>query len=103
MKKENLNDHPFKPFIPEGAKKLLIGTIPPQRFCKSPPELSSDDVNFYYGSKDNEFWPIIQEIFNETLNYENNISSIDQRKELLTKQNIGITDIVDQCTRVDNK
>jgi len=25
--------HPFEPFIPANATKLIIGTIPPYRFC----------------------------------------------------------------------
>lgn len=27
--------HPFAPEIPEGATKLIIGTMPPYRFCNT--------------------------------------------------------------------
>ena len=27
--------HPYEPYIPEGATKLIIGTMPPFRFCTS--------------------------------------------------------------------
>lgn len=45
--------HPFAPEIPEGATKLIIGTMPPYRFCNTDEALYDDDVNFYYGSRDN--------------------------------------------------
>ena len=99
---EKIEIHPFEPFIPEAATKLIIGTIPPSRFCKIPQELSPEDVNFYYGSKDNEFWPLIQTIFNKDFKYENSIAAIEQRKALLTEVSIGITDIVEECFRTDN-
>jgi len=50
--------HPFEAFIPSGATKLIIGTIPPERFSQK--KLFCDDVNFYYGSRDNAFWELLQ-------------------------------------------
>lgn len=94
--------HPFEPFIPKGAKKLIIGSIPPPRFCIIPQEISNEDVNFYYGSKDNSFWRIMQEIFNTDLQYKNTASAIEQRKELLKNLSIGITDIIDECIHINN-
>jgi G:T/U-mismatch repair DNA glycosylase len=94
--------HPFEPYIPEGAKKLVIGTIPPPRFCRTPQELFKEDVNFYYGSKDNYFWHLIQESFDKELQYENSNSAIEQRKNLLKEISIGITDIIAECTHKDN-
>jgi G:T/U-mismatch repair DNA glycosylase len=89
--------HPYEPFIPNGATKLIIGTIPPPRFCNSESNLFEDDVNFYYGSRDNYFWPLLEEIFGENLEYNNSQQAIIQRKMLLEKLNIGITDIVAEC------
>jgi len=96
------SEHPFEPFIPTNAKTLIIGTIPPPRFCKMPNELYDDDVNFYYGSKDNYFWPLVGEIFQEQFEFKNNKSSINQRKTFLEKLNIGITDIINSCIHSDN-
>ena len=42
------HQHPYKPFIPEGTTKLIVGTLPPPRFSFG--ELKKDDVNFCYGS-----------------------------------------------------
>ena len=89
--------HPYPPFIPKGATKLIIGTIPPPRFCKEKIDLYDDDVNFYYGSRDNSFWSILEEIFEEKLIYKNISEAVEQRKTFLEKNRIGITDIVAEC------
>lgn len=53
--------HPYLPLIPECAKCLIVGTIPPHRFCKDMQtaqqygKLSQNDVDWYYGSEDNQF------------------------------------------------
>lgn len=94
--------HPYEPFIPEGADKLIIGTIPPYRFCQED-ELFSDDVNFYYGSRDNYFWEIMSEITDSTLHFENTEEAIRERKDLLTQLNAGMTDIIESCTHIDGK
>jgi len=101
MNEEKIDVHPYEPFIPKRARKLIIGTIPPSRFCKIPQKLFPDDVNFYYGSRDNSFWCLMQKIFNKDFVYGNTVSAIDQRKDLLKELNIGITDIVDRCIRFD--
>jgi G:T/U-mismatch repair DNA glycosylase len=96
------SDHPFEPFLPEGASKLIIGTIPPPRFCRVPNELYDGDVNFYYGSRDNYFWPLLEDIFQTNFEYKNNDYAIEQRKKFLQNLNIGITDIINSCIHSDN-
>lgn len=95
--------HPYKPFIPQKATKLIIGTMPPYRFCIKPKELLDGDVDFYYGSKDNYFWDLLSEVTGIQLNQENSKETINQRKSLLTTLNIGITDIVEKCIHKDKK
>jgi hypoxanthine-DNA glycosylase len=95
--------HPFEPYVPKGAKKLIIGTIPPSRFCNKTEPLVEGDVNFYYGSKDNGFWKILEEIFNKKFQYTNSIEAVEARKQLLTKLGIGITDIVAECVHENGK
>jgi G:T/U-mismatch repair DNA glycosylase len=96
--------HPFEPFIPAHANRLIIGTIPPPRFCEQEnfivDDESDSDVNFYYGSRDNYFWPIVGDVFNHVFDYKKLKSSIDQRKTFLEEYGIGITDIVDSCVRI---
>ena len=89
--------HPFQPFIPEAATKLIVGTLPPPRFTKG--EFKADDVNFCYGSRDGLLWPVLDKIFNLDLKYETTEEAIAQRKEFLTKRGIGICDIVESSRR----
>ena len=97
-----ISTHPFEPFIPENATKLIIGTIPPYRFCVNG-ELFNDDVRFYYGSRDNEFWDLISKVTNEKIVRENTEQAIEQRKSILKKLGIGITDIIETCYHINGK
>lgn len=47
--------HPLRPFVPEGAKVLFLGSFPPQRkrWC----------VDFYYPNYINDHWRIEGEVF----------------------------------------
>ncbi len=95
--------HPYPPFIQAGATQLIIGTIPPARFCTDgAKELLENDVDFYYGSKDNSFWDLIGEVFGEQLEKSNTTKAIEKRKSLLEAHGIGITDIISECAR-ENK
>ncbi|MFT4698608.1 MAG: G:T/U-mismatch repair DNA glycosylase [Flavobacteriaceae bacterium] len=92
-----LHTHPYPPFIPENATKLIVGTLPPPRFTTN--ELKPNDVHFCYGSRDGQLWPILDRIFTIGLVYENTDVAISQRKDFLTNNNIGICDIVASATR----
>jgi G:T/U-mismatch repair DNA glycosylase len=89
--------HPYAPFIPKGATKLIVGTLPPPRFSSG--ELKERDVNFCYGSRDGYLWPILDTIFKLNLKYETTKAAIQERKEFLTAQQIGICDIVASAKR----
>lgn len=51
----NVEHHPFEPFIPEGARILMLGTFPPaqHRWC----------MPFYYPNFQNDMWRIIGILF----------------------------------------
>ncbi|MGP2657303.1 uracil-DNA glycosylase family protein [Malaciobacter sp. WC5094] len=89
--------HPYEPFLNEHTKKVIVGTLPPPRFCKK--EFKSKDVNFCYGSQDGLLWKCLDKIFDLNLLYENKKEAITQRKEFLIKNQIGICDIVQSCQR----
>ena len=89
--------HPYSPFVPEGATKLIIGTTPPCRFCIEPKTLYKGDVDFYYGSRDNGFWRLIGEATGESFDYENTDEAVEQRKDFLERHGMGITDVVGKC------
>ena len=49
--KQEIEKHPFEPFLPEGARILFLGSFPPQehRWC----------MPFYYPNWINDFWRIM--------------------------------------------
>lgn len=91
------HQHPFPPFIPPGATKLIVGTLPPPRFTTG--ELKPDDVDFCYGSRDGQLWQIIDKVFDLNLIFENTGRAIQQRMDFLTKHKIGICDMIEYAFR----
>lgn len=92
-----LHTHPYEPFIPENATKLIVGTLPPPRFTTG--ELKPGDVDFCYGSRDGQLWIILDKMFNLQLSFETTAEAVTQRKNFLERRGIGICDIVASAER----
>ncbi|TSE03984.1 uracil-DNA glycosylase family protein [Aquimarina algiphila] len=92
-----LHTHPYEPFFPEGATKLIVGTLPPPRFTTR--ELNERDVDFCYGSSNGLLWPVLDRIFKLNLVFETTEVAAKQRKDFLTSRGIGVCDIVHSCNR----
>lgn len=94
--------HPYDPYVSENATKLIIGTMPPLRFCTSrKKDLFQNDVDFYYGSRDNAFWKLLSEVTGVTLDFDNTTEAVNQRKQLLVDLNMGITDVIKSCAHLN--
>lgn len=91
------HQHPYEIYIPPGTWRIIIGTLPPPRFSLG--GLKKRDVNFCYGSCDSMLWPVLEKIYTTPLKYDNSSEAVDQRKELLIKNHLGICDIVESCWR----
>ena len=100
MKSVFHHTHPYPPFIPENSTRLIVGTLPPPRFTTG--ELKEGDVDFCYGSRDGQLWPILDRIFNLELVFETTQAAIAHRKEFLVNNQIGICDIVASARREKN-
>lgn len=92
-----LHTHPYEPYLFREATKLIVGTLPPPRFTQG--MLKDGDVNFSYGSRDGQLWPILDRIFNLNLTFETTSEAVSQRKKFLEDRNIGICDIVASAER----
>lgn len=89
--------HPYQPFVYKTTTKLIVGTLPPPRFSTG--ELLEKDVDFCYGSYYNSLWLFIDKIHDLGLRFDNSQQAIDERKQFLIKQNIGVCDIVESAER----
>ncbi|NJB35953.1 uracil-DNA glycosylase family protein [Croceivirga sp. JEA036] len=97
MSKPFLHTHPYPPFLFKGVEKLIVGTLPPPRFTTG--LLKEGDVDFCYGSRDGQLWPILDRIFHLDLLFETTEAAVQQRKEFLREQKIGVCDIVASAER----
>lgn len=84
--------HPYPAYIPQGATKLIVGTLPPPRF--STDEMKKGDIDFNYGSRDGQLWVILDKIFKANFHFESTPRAIEERKAFLHQYKIGICDMV---------
>ena len=56
-------------------------------------------MNFCYGSRDGQLWPILNAIFNLGLRFETTAEAIAERKAFLENHHLGICDIVASARR----
>jgi len=76
---------------------MIVGTLPPPRFTQG--ALKLGDVNFCYGSRDGQLWPILDRIFDLALSYETSEKAIEERVRFLRARKIAICDIVASAKR----
>lgn len=84
----DIETHPWPPFIPEGARILILGTFPPQAKRWS--------MDFYYPNRTNDFWYMMGLIFcgdkNSLLAPDGKKFDIEAIKALLTEYHIALND-----------
>jgi hypoxanthine-DNA glycosylase len=83
--------HPFPPFIPEGCQRLIIGSFPGKDSTQN-----QNAEDWYYGSKRNQFWSIIEAV------YKIKLETKKEKQALLAAHKIGMTDIIYSCERSRN-
>lgn len=84
-----LETHPFGIFIPPMAKYLILGSF---TAVKRENDYAYD---WFYGSKFNQFWKILSEVYNSKLD-----TKIKKQMHL-TKLSTAIGDIIYQCDRIN--
>ena len=93
INKEGIETHPLKPFLPEKAKLLMLGSFPPQkkRWC----------MDFYYPNYINDMWRIMGYLFYNDKDYftEPSAKRFKQEEIMLFLQNKGIA-LFDTATAV---
>jgi len=83
-----IETHPFGIFSPPKARYLLLGSFTAVK--------KEDSYDWFYGSKRNQFWPMIEEVYGIKL------LNKRSRQSLFTKLSIAIADMIYQCERKDS-
>ncbi|TCJ13386.1 hypothetical protein EPD60_13440 [Flaviaesturariibacter flavus] len=84
-------------YIPEGATAILLGTFPSVLIREAFGRIRPEDVDFFYGSKDNNFWRDLAVIYGRQLDQERTEKAIAQRMELLDDLRLGLSDAIFAC------
>jgi len=100
MKYKTLSDykeepHPWDPFIPESANKLLLGTFPTI-------EANRKICEFYYPNPNNDFWVMLFNLTNKNMDDYENADPIQIRKQILSELQLGIADMGKKILRQKN-
>ena len=74
----------FSPVFDENSRVLILGSFP---------SVKSRRVSFYYGNKQNRFWPMLERYFGESAGLD-----AAQRKAFVLRHGIALWDIVVACT-----
>lgn len=86
--------HPWEPFMPQGAKILIMGTFPPGTHRWS--------MDFYYPNPTNDFWRIMGLLFcgdrNALYDMSARCFNLDAIRKLMTEKHIALNDTA-QCVR----
>lgn len=70
-------------FINEDSSILILGSIP---------SIKSREVGFYYGHKQNRFFPLLASIFDEPIPI-----TVSDRKAFLKRNHIALYDVIYKC------
>ncbi|ADG71484.1 uracil-DNA glycosylase family protein [Brachyspira murdochii] len=88
-------------FFPDRMRVLILGTFPVPNYSNIEKfeKLSSKEKEnaWYYASKRSEFWKIISYSFD--IDYNNLISSKQNKKKLFEENRVGIADVFSKCKR----
>lgn len=86
--------HPWNWFAPENSRVLIVGTFPPTKRNWS--------FDFFYPNKNNFFWRIIAQIAEMELEYPTGDLAVEERKNLLRKLQVAVTDMGQHVLRNAN-
>ncbi len=88
VKSNEIETHPWQPFVPDGAKVLIMGTFPPGTHRWS--------MDFFYPNRTNDFWFMMGLLFfgDKDALYDREASTfrLDEIKKLLTDKGIAMSD-----------
>jgi G:T/U-mismatch repair DNA glycosylase len=78
--------HPWEPFIPVNADKLILGTFPTA-------EGNRGAYEFFYPNPNNDFWRVLFRVAEKKMEDFRQAEPVQIRKQILTDLKLGIGDI----------
>ena len=75
--------HTLPIFVNEDSEILILGSFPSRK---------SREVMFYYGHKQNRFFPVLARLFNEVAPI-----TVEERKLFLKRHKIALYDVIEEC------
>lgn len=85
-------------YTPPVATAMLLGTFPSVLIREAFGRVRQTDVDFFYGSADNNFWKDLSIIYNKPLLFERTEIAVRQRMELLDSLKLALSDAIFSCT-----
>jgi len=89
-----LETHPWKYYVPEGCKALVIGTFPPAK--------RNWAFDFFYPNKRNRFWNIMEVLSGKRIVFHEGEDAVNERKKLLDELKVGVTDMGNEVYRLND-
>ena len=75
--------HTIPPLYDEKSKILILGSFP---------SVKSRETQFFYGHKQNRFWKVVSDIFNEECPV-----TTEEKRAFLLRSNIAVWDVIKEC------
>lgn len=82
---DTIEEHPWKWFVPDYAKCLVVGTHPTHR--------KNWSFDFFYPNRRNFFWKIISEIRGAGFVHPTGAEAVEERMRALESLKVGVTDM----------
>ena len=96
MKMIPIEQHPLRPFLPEGARLLMLGSFPPPKHLWA--------IDFFYPNRSNMMWEIFGLVFfgdsQRLVDAENKTFRLEAIKALLEERGIAIFDTASAVRRL---
>ena len=86
--------HAFGNLVPSRAEYLILGSFTGRQAVKGT-AATYDAYDWFYGTKRNQFWPILEDVYGIELRNKRS------KQELFTELGIAMADIIFQCERKD--
>ncbi|MEI6947824.1 hypothetical protein V9K67_11570 [Paraflavisolibacter sp. H34] len=84
-------------YVPPRPVALLLGTFPSVLIRQAFGRLRPTDVDFFYGSIDNNFWQDMAALYHRNFLFDRSPEAVRQRMALMDELHLALSDVVLSC------